>query len=337
MFTRSILVLLLLAVWGVLGPGGAVLCGEEPDSRYVRIASGVNGHIHPAACVTKKGTVLVIFGQSDMRDLRLTRSTDGGRSWTTPTPFPHTVDIAIYPGALKTLADGRVVHIWNVWYPDADARRGKSRFAQFSISDDEGETWSEPKSLPKNPDAESVLRHPIIELTPDRWLFALMDKTLVYQPSTGETFPFADGRNHGLTPMVQTPKGTLITGYGDRSTDGGKSWTRIKPAPAVGSDGWRFDMMVADNGWIVTAEVAGPGVGGNSWRYVVSRDDGRSWDFDNAVEFYNPGRPIGGRACPKTVQLDAKTLGTVFYDVDKSQPGGSGVFFLRTPLAKLSP
>jgi hypothetical protein len=70
---------------------------------------------------------------------------------------------------------------------------------------------------------------------------------------------------------------------------------------------------------------------------VVSRDDGQSWDFDHTVEFYNPGRPIGGRACPKTVTLDNATLGTVFYDVDANQPGGSGVFFLRTPISVLGP
>ena len=38
---------------------------------------------------------------------------------------------------------------------------------------------------------------------------------------------------------------------------------------------------------------------------------------------------------PKTVQLDKETLGTVFYDVDEKQSGGSGVFFLCTPLKSL--
>ncbi|MBM3981659.1 MAG: hypothetical protein FJ304_15555 [Planctomycetes bacterium] len=53
-----------------------------------------------------------------------------------------------------------------------------------------------------------------------------------------------------------------------------------------------------------------------------------------AVEFYNPGRAIGGRACPRTVQFVKDTVGTVFYD-DKAQPGGSGVF-LRTPIRTLN-
>jgi hypothetical protein len=35
------------------------------------------------------------------------------------------------------------------------------------------------------------------------------------------------------------------------------------------------------------------------------------------------------------VQLDDRTLGTLFYDLDPKQPGGPRVFSVRTPLAKL--
>ena len=94
--------------------------GDEP--RYVRLASGVSGHIHPAACVTQKGTVLVVFSQSDMKDLRLSRSTDGGKTWSQPVPFSPTENLSIYPGSLTTLGDGRIIHIWNTWYADANAK-----------------------------------------------------------------------------------------------------------------------------------------------------------------------------------------------------------------------
>jgi hypothetical protein len=308
---------------------------QVPVKGLVRIASGVSGHIHPAACVTKQGTVLVIFGQSDYKDLRLARSEDGGRTWSEPVAFEPSAKLSIYPGALTTLADGRIVHVWNTWFPQADIQGGKNRHPQFSISTDDGKTWSQPHSLPKNPAEQSVSRHPFIELSPRQWVFTLMDQTVVFDPETGTTTPFGDGRKHTLTPLVRTPKGTLVTGTGLRSTDGGKSWQKVEPFPKVGADGWRYDMMVADNGWIVTAEVIGPGTGGDFWRWVVSRDDGHTWDFD-AGELYNPGRPIGGRACPKTVQLDRETLGAVFYDVDAKQAGGPGVYFLRTPLANLA-
>jgi BNR/Asp-box repeat len=311
---------------------------EGTSTKPVRIASDVSGHIHPAVCVTKAGTIVVIFGKADMKDLRLSRSTDGGKTWSEPVAVPPTEKLSLYPGSLTTLSDGRIMHVWNTWYPiTKDGKDAKSRFAQYSLSSDEGKTWNEPKSLPKNPEAESVLRHPVLELSANEWLFPLMDRTLVYDPKTEKTTPFADGQKHGLVPIVRTPKGTLVSGSGQRSTDQGKSWQKIAPFPQISENGWRFDMTVLSNGWLVASEVLGPGTGGDRWRFVVSRDDGQSWDFDGAVEFYNPGRPIGGRACPRTVQLDKDTIGTVFYDVDSKQAGGSGVFFLRTPIAKLQP
>ncbi|MBA4191910.1 MAG: hypothetical protein C0467_28355 [Planctomycetaceae bacterium] len=306
---------------------------QADDAKPVRIASDVSGHIHPAACVTRKGTVLVIYGKRDFRELQITRSADGGKTWDKPTPFTHTEKLEIYPGSLTALRDGRVIHAWNTWYKDE--KNVKSRFVQFSISGDDGKTWDEPKSLPKNPDAFSVIRHPILELADDSWLFSLSDRTLAYTPKTEAVAPFADGQKHGLVPIVRTPKGTLVSGSGQRSMDAGKTWEKITPFPKIGADGWRYDMVALDNGYLVASEVLGEGIGGNKWRFVVSRDDGKSWDFDGTVEFYNPARPIGGRACPRTVQLDKDTIGTVFYDTDAKQPGGSGVFFLRTPISRL--
>ncbi len=303
----------------------------QEQAKPVRIASGVSGHIHPAICLSKKGTIVVIFGQSDMRDLRLATSTDGGKTWSKPAPFEHTAKLAIYPGSLTTLKDGRIVHAWNTWYGEGKA---KSRFVQFSVSHDDGKTWSEPKSLPKNPKEQSVIRHPIVELGPRAWLFPLMGKTIVYDPETEKLEPFGDGQKHGLVPMVRTAKGTFVSGNGLRSTDNGKTWQKVSPFPPIAAQGWRHEMMGLSNGWLLASDIVGPGTGGNLIRSMVSRDDGKTWDFDKAVEYYNPGRPIGGRACPKTVELDADTLGTVFYDVDAKQPGGPGVFFLRTPLAR---
>lgn len=303
----------------------------------VRIETGVSGHIHPGLCITGKGTLVAVFCKSEYKPYLITRSTDGGKSWTKPALFPHTTDTAVYPGSLTTLADGRLVHAWNVWFSPEE--KVKSRFVAFSISSDDGVTWSEPKNLAKNADQKihSVIRHPIVELSPTAWLFPLADRTVLYHPATGEETAFRDPAAHGLVPIVRTTAGTLVSGRGKRSTDGGKTWQEIKPFPDVFTQGWRHEMIALKNGWLLASQIVGPGVGGEKIHFIVSRDDGKSWDLDHPVEFYNPARPIGGRACPRTVELDAQTLGTIFYDTDANQPGGSGVFFRTMPSASLKP
>jgi arylsulfatase A len=317
----------------LIAKDGTVRPGFEPP---IRIESDVSGHIHPALCISKKGTLVAVFCKREYAPYLITRSTDGGKTWSKPEPFPHTIKTQVYPGSLTTLADGRLVHAWNVWFSPEE--KVKSRYVAYSVSSDDGVTWSEPKSLSKNPDpkTESVIRHPIVELSPTAWLFPLMDRTIVYNPETGVESPFGDERKHGLVPIVRTAKGTLVSGKGLRSTDGGKTWQEIKPFPDVSSQGWRQQLIALKNGWLLASQSIGPGVGGDKIHFVLSRDDGQTWDLERPVVFYDPGRPIGGRACPRSVEIDDQTLGTIFYDIDAKQPGGSGVFFRRLPLARLA-
>jgi hypothetical protein len=313
-----------------------VLCLSQAafaeDADRVRIDSKVSGHIHPALCITRKGTLIATYCRAEYKPHLITRSTDGGKTWSKPEPFPHTVKTQVYPGSLTTLADGRIVHAWNVWF-DAEPKK-KSRYVAYSISSDDGVTWAEPVNFDKNekPTVHSVIRHPILELSPTSWLVPLMDRTIAYNPETKVSTPFG---SHGLVPIVRTPKKTLISGEGLRSTDGGRTWEAVKPFPDVSSQGWRHEMLALSNGWLLASQIVGPGVGGEKIHFIVSRDDGRTWDVKDPVVFYDPGRAIGGRACPRTVQLDDETLGTVFYDTDAAQPGGSGVFFKRTPIRRL--
>jgi len=323
-----------LVAWLALNP---LLSAQEVAlPTPIRIETGVSGHIHPALCITKKGTLVATFCKSEFAPHLIARSTDGGKTWSKPDLFPHTVKTQVYPGSLTTLADGRIVHAWNVWF-SVDGKL-RSRHVAYSISSDEGLTWSEPKNLAKNKDAKihSVIRQPFVELSPTAWLLPLMDRTVVYNPETGEESPFGDGRNHGLAPLVRTAKGTLVSGVGLRSTDAGKTWQQIKPFPDVSSQGWRHQMVALKNGTLLASQIVGEGVGGVLINFIVSRDDGQTWDMKRPVEFYNPERPIGGRACPRTVELDDATLGTVFYDTDAQQPGGSGVFFRTMPTARLA-
>lgn len=313
---------------------GSVTRAETPGN-LVRLDTGVSGHIHPALCITPKGTLVAVYCLKEYQPYRITRSTDGGKTWTAPALFPPTATTQVYPGSLTTLADGRIVHAWNVWF--SLEPKAKSRYVAYSVSSDDGLTWSEPVSLDKNKDPKihSVIRHPILELSPTAWLFPLADRTIVFNPETKASSDFGDSQTHGLVPIVRTTKGTLVSGKGLRSTDGGKTWQTVNPFPDVKAQGWRHEMLALKNGWVIASAIVGPGVGGEKIHFIVSRDDGQTWDLGHPVEFYNPGRAIGGRACPRTVQLDVQTLGTVFYDTDAKQPGGSGVFFRKTPIAQL--
>ncbi len=304
---------------------------EAADLQAVRIAVPVNGHIHPAACVTDKGTIVVTYGRVNHRDLRITRSADGGVTWSEAVPFKHTVKKTYYPGSLTTLADGGLVHAWNRW--DTDVTEKEPRSVLYSVSEDDGVSWSAPAALPREPEVRSIIRHPFAELAPNQWLFSLSDRTFVFDPTDGSAEDFGDGRVHGLIPIVRTPKGTFVSGAGLRSTDGGKTWAEIDGFPNLKEQGWRHEMVCLSNGLLLASEILGPGFGGERIRYVISRDDGLTWT--DRFEYHNPGRPIVGRACPRTVQLDEHNIGVVFYDISPDQQGGPGLFFLRIPMAKL--
>lgn len=301
-------------------------------SKPIRIADPVNGHIHPAACVSRQGTIVVTYGRINHRDLRITRSTDGGKTWAPPTPFGPTQNKTYYPGALTTLSDGRLLHAWNRW--NSETTEDEPRSVLVSLSSDDGLTWSDPLPLPRDPKVMSVVRHPIVELAQDRWLFSLSDRTIVFDPAKQTGEPFGDGRQHGLVPIVRTTKGTFVSGAGLRSIDEGQTWQPIENFPNLKEQGWRHEMVALANGWLLASEILGPGFGGERIRYRISTDDGVTWD--RTFEYYHPGRAIGGRACPRTVELDAETIGVVFYDIDANQPGGPGLFFLRIPLAKMA-
>lgn len=307
------------------------LAGENELSP-IRIAVPVNGHIHPAICVGNTGVIVVMYGRVNHVDLRISRSLDGGFTWSEPVPFVHTVNKTYYPGSLTTLSDGRLLHCWNRW--DTPVTQNEPRSVLYSLSDDDGLAWSEPRPFPSDPAVKTVIRHPITELKSKQWIVSLWDRTIVFDPTSSKSTPFGDGRVHGLVPIVQTPQGTFVSGDGIRSTDNGRTWQAIENFPDIKSQGWRHEMVCLKNGWLLASEILGPGFGGESIRYRISYDDGQTWN--GLYEYYNPGRAINGRACPRTVQLDDETIGVVFYDIDKDQEGGPGLFFLRIPISDLT-
>ena len=90
----------VLSLWRVTLATNTVYAAGVADDwppKPIHIDSGVSGHIHPAACLTKKGTVLVAYCRSDYKDMRLVRSADGGRTWSDPVAFAPTAKLSIYP------------------------------------------------------------------------------------------------------------------------------------------------------------------------------------------------------------------------------------------------
>lgn len=140
------------------------------------------------------------------------------------------------------------------------------------------EILGDPQPFPRDPKVKTVIRHPITELKSKQWLVSLWDRTFVFDPATSQARPFGDGRVHGLIPIVQTPKGTFISGAGIRSTDYGKIWQTIDGFPDIKSQGWRHEMVCLKNGWLLASEILGPGFGGERIRYRLSYDDGQTWD-----------------------------------------------------------
>lgn len=189
----------------------ACFAAPLPD-QPVRVAAVISGHVHPALAVTRSGVLLAVYNKQGGggKELLLCRSTDGGRTWTPPAVLSGIKQTSIYPGSLTTLSDGRIVLAWACYHGTRDPY---FRTAHFCTSADEGVTWTDPRDLPlADPSKFTALRYPLLELSPHQWVWPLYDRTIVFDERTGHISPFGDGRDHGMVPIVRTPRGTLVSG-----------------------------------------------------------------------------------------------------------------------------
>jgi hypothetical protein len=85
----------------------------------------------PAAVVLQDGTLLVFSREEKRGYMHVSRSPDGGRSWSTPRPFPHWG----YPAHAVALADGRLLVVYG--------RRRVPYGIRAAVSEDGGETWGD--------------------------------------------------------------------------------------------------------------------------------------------------------------------------------------------------
>eukprot|EP01043_Picozoa_sp_COSAG02_P034991 COSAG02_NODE_2479_length_8728_cov_361.338741_2_plen_352_part_00 len=348
--------------------GHGATAESSTQGGITRVTDGLlGGHVHPSICVApSSGDVIVVFnrGPGDANELLLCRSTDKGVSWTEPVVLPSSVDRCpggVYPGALTVLKSGEIVLHWYRYGPTAAQRWQYG--PEYCVSSDDGHAFGPPQLIdtPDRPDGHTQPegRFPFLELDDETWVLPLYDRTVAYNRRTGGLATWGDGRNHGMVPLVRTPSGTLVSGapqldapapvgkpdpsgemvYGLRSSNSGMTWQPLHQLGHFGVCG--YDLTVLTNGWIVhTAVIYGVGVDGEyAYELWLSRDDGLSFDRDHGAVVYNPGRRITGRGWPRTVQLDDKTLGTLFYDLTQSpeQAGGPSLWFQTTLIEDLLP
>jgi len=156
---------------------------------------------HPTTCLLEDGkTILVVYPKGHGRGaIVYKKSVDGGLTWSDRLPTPKSWETSRETPTIHriTTPDGnKRLILWSGLYP-----------ARFSISEDDGKTWSELK--PAGDWGGIVVMSSLIELktTPVSYMALFHD----------------DGRFFSKTPAPQKP--IVFTLYKTFSRDGGLSWT----------------------------------------------------------------------------------------------------------------
>jgi Neuraminidase (sialidase) len=310
------------------------------------VAARVSGHVHPSICHTKDGTLIVVYKGANV--LMCSRSTDSGTTWEKPRPIATSAKrpdvirevkkFEVYSGTADTLPDDRILVTWN-YIADDKANDGYyERALLYTISSDQGRTWSEQKLIgPVEKKHLGAVRHNVLAWEDGRWLLPLrVGPPRLFDPKTGELTVYAlkrpDAKQHEFQQVVRTAKATLLA-MGSvllRSTDDGRSWSLVKGFPAVpdsrdNAEG-RYLTVLSDGRVLVTW---GVGHDNKGLRYNLSTDDGETWDEARTVILL-PETSIAARYySARTIQLDERHVGTVFMN-------RVGIHFLKVSLDRLA-
>ncbi len=297
------------------------------------------GHVHPSICKAKDGTLVVVYKGPQV--LMCARSTDLGKTWlpaqaiVTSAKRPDVIRevkvYEVYPGTADTLPDGRIVVTWNYIADDKAKDRYYERALLYTISSDNGLTWSEQQLIgPVEKHHLGAVRHNVLAMGDGRWLLPLRvgpPRLFDAKKNALEVLPVkeAEGKQHSFQQIVRTAKGSLLA-MGPvflRSTDDGKTWAAIAKFPAdaspIDSAEGRYLTTLSDGRVIVTW---GVGTANKGLRYNYSADDGVTWNAGETVTLL-PTTNIAARYySARTIQLDDKHIGTVYLT-------GSTVYFLK--------
>jgi hypothetical protein len=169
-----------------------------------------SGHVHPSICRTSDGTLVVVYKGANV--LMCARSTDGGATWQSPTVIETSAKrpdvirpvkiFEIYPGTADTLPDDRVLVTWNYIADDRKTDNYYERALLYSISSDQGRTWSEQGLIgPVDGTHLGAVRHNVLPWDDTRWLLPLRvgpPRLLDLPTGTTSVFPLTgpDGKPH---------------------------------------------------------------------------------------------------------------------------------------------
>lgn len=316
----------------------------EAEDLPVTLATGLSGHIHPSICRTKDGTLVVVYKGANV--LMVTRSLDGGTTWETPaviTTSAKRPDVIrevkkfeVYPGTADVLPDDRILVTWNYIADDKAADGYYERALLYTISADQGRTWSEQRLIgPVDGKHLGAVRHNVLPWPDGRWLLPLREgPPRLFDPMKGwlTVFPLTgpDQKPHAFQQIVRTPKGTLLA-MGPvllRSTDRGGTWTTVenfRAVPDIDSAEGRYLTVLRDGRVLVTW---GVGTTNKGLRYNFSASDGLAWNNDRTVVLL-PDTSVAARYySARTIQLDDQHVGTVFVR--------GGVHFLKVNVDRVA-
>ena len=319
----------------------------QADEKPVSIlAARIGGHIHPSICRTNNGTLVVVYQGKNV--LMCSRSTDGGTTWSEPRPIATTATrpseirkvakFEIYPGTADTLPDGRILVTWNYIADDKSNDGYYERALLYTISSDEGRTWSLQKLIgPVDGKHLGAVRHNVLPWHFGRWVLPLRvgpPRLFDSQQNILSVFLLVgpDRKQHEFQQITRTAKGTLLA-MGPvllYSKGEGQAWTTVDGFPAIpdkrdNAEG-RYLTPLADGRVLVTW---GIGHDNKGLRFNLSSDDGRTWDARRTVLLL-PETNIAARYySARTIQLDDQHVGTVFMNQD-------GVHFIKVALDRLT-
>lgn len=174
------------------------------------------------------------------------------------------------------LRDGRLLYVGTTQYENR-----KGVFIEESV--DDGKTWKIIAELPKTDDSWNMSEPHMVELASGK-LIAMV-------------------RNE---PKDRTKCFLLQS----ESIDGGKTWT---PLHSSGIWGYPPHLIQLKNGWVMV--VYGYRKEPFSQRACFSKDEGKTWDVENAITLTSAIGPDMGY--PSSAQLDDGSIITAFYQAPK--------------------